>query len=74
MSPNSLLAPAVISSKDQGSGGGEADWSKSNLHMFKLTNWFKKEEKGSVNTVNFLFNPNILVGETIICCLAYVKL
>lgn len=46
--------------------------------MFKLTNWFKKEEKESkesgVNADDFLFNQNILVGKSIICCLAYVKL
>lgn len=46
--------------------------------MFKLTNWFRKEEEeskeGDINAVNFSFNPNILVVRTIICCLAYVKL
>lgn len=48
--------------------------------MFELTSsgLKKRKQRGSkengVNAVNFLFNPDILVGKTVICCLAYVKL
>lgn len=63
----------LISSHDQDGGGTEVAWNKLNcICLNRLTMVLKGGE--SINAVNFLFNPNILVGKTIITCLAYVKL